>query len=276
MELLKMKPYHKQFLNFLNFAEKYIHLGHGQLLQDLIAAYIIRDKKHSYFVEFGAMDGLKLSNSYLLEYIGWRGIAAEAIPNSYADLRRNRKCHTSSDCVYIKDGDSINFKIIDDLPELSQIDCSTSQDSHDQKGARDNYQVCSVKTVTLNTLLKNFDAPNIIGYLSIDTEGTELEILESFNFTQHKFCFISVEHNYTDKQEEIDLFLSQHGYIRLWKEYSLFDAWYIHPDLIDMDHLASSFEIPIVNSDNYRPDATNEPKAYFSKFKEMTDPSVIG
>jgi Methyltransferase FkbM domain len=66
-----------------------------------------------------------------------------------------------------------------------------------------------------------------IDYLSIDTEGSELAILESLFPSDHKIRIITVEHNYTDKRLQIHKLLTSHGYDRIFEELSKVDDWYI-------------------------------------------------
>ena len=63
----------------------------GQLLQDLWALWVSRQKKGGYFVEFGAASGVHLSNTWLLEKkMGWSGLLAEPNPVFLGSLRKNR------------------------------------------------------------------------------------------------------------------------------------------------------------------------------------------
>ena len=77
-----------------------------------------------------------------------------------------------------------------------------------------------------------YDAPQRIDYLSIDTEGSEFEILKEFDFRKYTFSIITVEHNYTAKRESIFQILSSHGYQRVLTEISKFDDWYVHHSLL--------------------------------------------
>ena len=74
------------------------------------------------------------------------------------------------------------------------------------------------KTVTLNTttltdLLNKYNAPTIIDFLSLDTEGNELNILKGIDFNKYKFRYMSVEHNYKEPlRSNIRNFLTKKGY----------------------------------------------------------------
>jgi hypothetical protein len=66
--------------------------------------------KKGYFVEFGAMDGVIMSNSYLLETAcGWSGIVAEPARRWHPALQRNRKCSVDLRCVWSKRGEQLDF-----------------------------------------------------------------------------------------------------------------------------------------------------------------------
>ena len=209
--------------------EKIIKLSKSQIGQDLFVVALLSGKKNGYFVEFGATDGIGLSNTYMLEKeFSWSGILAEPGKNWHNALIANRSCKIDFRCISDISGKQIVF-YESDSPELSTISGLEKSDSNIRK-LKDSY---SVETVSLNDLLSHHKAPKVIDFLSIDTEGSELSILESFNFNNYKFAIIVCEHNFTQNREKIFTLLNANGYKRVWHEFTQFDDWYILPELID-------------------------------------------
>ena len=63
----------------------------AQLWQDLFVLHELGMKRDGYFVEFGATNGVSLSNTYLLEkQFGWKGILAEPARCWHAAREKNR------------------------------------------------------------------------------------------------------------------------------------------------------------------------------------------
>lgn len=198
----------------------------SQLKQDLFVLAELDFKKNGFFVEFGATNGITLSNSYLLEKeFGWYGIFAEPAKCWHNDLRFNRHCNIETDCVWTESDLTLSFNEVDSA-ELSTIDVYSSSDLHSE--SRKDGKLYSVNTITLTDLLDKYNAPNEIDYLSIDTEGSEFEILSKFNFNKYKFKVITCEHAWDEvKREKIFNLLAQHGYLRKYIGLSKWDDWYI-------------------------------------------------
>jgi hypothetical protein len=87
-----------------------------------------------------------------------------------------------------------------------------------------------ISTISLNDLLDKYNAPKEIDYLSIDTEGSEFEILNAFDFSEHKFKIITCEHNFTQMRESIYSLLTKNGYGRKYTDLPVFDDWYVLED----------------------------------------------
>ena len=197
----------------------------SQLKQDVMALVVNNFKRNGFFVEFGATDGISLSNTYTLEKVfEWKGILCEPGKNWHSSLISNRINMIDFRCVHSSTGKFFDFhnSINGELSTLSSfVDNSDNHTSSRKMG--DTYLV---ETVNLYDLLKFHNAPAVIDFLSIDTEGSEYEILKSFDFMEYSFNFICVEHNYTNNREKIFDLLTSKGYKRILSHISKWDDWY--------------------------------------------------
>ena len=197
----------------------------SQLRQDLFVVTVLRALRGGYFVEFGATNGVRLSNTYLLETnYDWRGIVAEPALMWRNDLEANRDCVIDFRCVWSASGEILEFNEVQE-GELSTVDCFSGNDRH--AVLRKFGKKYPVETVSLVDLLRQHNAPRNIDYLSIDTEGSEFEILRGFDFDEYCFRVITVEHNFGEQRDNIYSLLTRNGYVRVYEELSLFDDWYL-------------------------------------------------
>lgn len=195
----------------------------SQLGQDLWVLERSGHKRGGFFVEFGATDGVALSNTFLLETaFGWSGICAEPNPLFFERLKVNRQCTVSDTCIGASTGETVEFIMADVFGGMAKYGFD---DKHaDRRSAyKTEGHVQTLVTQSLNDFLKHHDAPREIDFLSIDTEGSELAILDGLNFDRWRIRLIAVEHNYTPMREEIYKLLSSKGYVRTEAEW---DDWY--------------------------------------------------
>lgn len=224
---VKFKSDHEGMIadSFKSNIWKYSNISRSQIFQDIFVLSVLAERRSGYFVEFGATNGMDLSNTYLLEKnFGWNGIVCEPARLWHSDLKRNRGCAIDTRCVWTSSGKLLNFKEVE-YPELSTIDHYSAKDSlAKSRSLGINY---SVETVSLTDLLLQNSAPRHIDYLSIDTEGSELDIIEEFDFTQYSFDVITIEHNFGSNRSRIQEILRSAGYKRVLQELSIFDDWYL-------------------------------------------------
>jgi FkbM family methyltransferase len=186
--------------------------SYSQLGQDLDVLKFYNEKRDGYFVEIGAYNGIEISNTYLLEsQYGWKGICSEPIPKQYELLIQNRRnSHCDNNALYSESGLTLSFDIANDN-FFSGI--SEHIDVEKYYIVNNNKTQINVTTITLTELLEKYNAPSFIEYLSIDTEGSELEILKGCDFNKYKFGFITIEHNYIEpRRTKIRDFLVSKGY----------------------------------------------------------------
>ena len=200
-------------------------LSQAQLKQDLFVLSELGLKRGGFFVEFGAASGKELSNTWLLEkHFGWSGILAEPARCWHERLAANRSCIIDHDCVWRSTGAQLGF-LEAAQPELATLDGFQHVNlSEKASAAAVRYQV---KTVSLADLLVRHHAPAELDYLSIDTEGSEYEILSNFDFSKYSISAITCEHNYTPMRQKIYSLLTKQGYKRVYEEISFWDDWYI-------------------------------------------------
>ena len=89
-----------------------------------------------------------------------------------------------------------------------------------------------VKTISLNDLINiefNSSSPS---YISIDTEGSEYEILKSFDFDSFKPKVFTIEHNHSNLEKQIDELLEKNNFERIFRKLTAFDAWYVSKDVL--------------------------------------------
>ena len=203
----------------------------AQIMQDLWVCFELSEKRNGFFVEFGSTNGLKNSNTWLLEKkLGWHGILAEPNPFWHADLAANRTAFIEHKCVSSKSDEIITFIATDESdPELSSIaDFAMGDHFSDVRSQGKHIQV---ETISLDDLLEKYQAPPIVDYLSIDTEGSELDILSAYSFDR-TFDVLSVENN-PNTEGAIQKLLESKGYKRVFEQFSQWDGWYVSDRLRD-------------------------------------------
>lgn len=189
----------------------------GQLGQDALAYVLNGCKKEGFFVDIGAHNGLMISNSYLFEQIGWKGICVEANPNIFANLERNRKCDVYNLAVFSKNIGITRMAISKNSGlNTLEINLTEAHKRRMEKGGEISY--VEVQTATFNEIMAKYPEVSHIDFMSLDVEGGELEVLKGIDFDKYTFGCIAIEHNYfKDAQKEVGGLLKSKGYrILMW------------------------------------------------------------
>jgi FkbM family methyltransferase len=186
-----------------------------------------------YYVEIGAHDGKRHSNTLTLEQsFGWKGLLVEPNPNLFEKLVSSRS-HARNQFADVAIGPSNksgeNFALGDAYGGLTRYMSQQWLDGHEFHQS----PITQVDTITLQSLFEAYKVPEYIDYLSLDVEGAELAILESFFKCHHsrhyRIRYMTVEFLYDrvvlDKLERL-----------LEPEYVLdrvqaFDAFFVHRSL---------------------------------------------
>ena len=205
------------FKDLLNYFSLGKDKNFSQANQDLFVLYFTHYAgKKGFYVEIGAGDGVKISNTYLLEKVDWQGIIVDPVDYNSENIKL-RKCIKDKRAVYSKSGLKLPFLAVESNPEYTLQGENFSgilEHIGDYSKAFRN-KIIDVETVSLNDLLEQYNAPNKIDYISIDTEGSEFEIIKNFDFNKYDVEIFTIEHNGASFRKDLTKLLVDKNYFRL-------------------------------------------------------------
>jgi len=207
---------------------------HAQIGQDryLYERYF-RETRGGVFVDIGAYDGVKFSNTYFFEKeMDWTGICIEPNPEIAATLRGQRSAVALECAVADFDGESEFCNVnIESHEERMLSGLARHFDPRHKKrikAAKASEERITVRVRRLNDILDE-NGLSHIDYCSIDTEGAELAILRDLDFGRFDISLFSIENNYGD--QNIRTLMEERGY-ELVKTFHGYDQLYVKKGLL--------------------------------------------
>lgn len=188
---------------------------------DLLISEIFNKADHTkYYVEIGANDGISQSNTKYLElYEKWNGLLIEPIPEIFFKLTKNRSQKNHFDNVACV---SFGYKQNEVKMTYSNLMSIVHDGESDIKNRIEHARIglghlhpgeltyeLSVPALTMTALLDRAIAPAQISFLSLDVEGSEIEVLKGIDFKKYAFQIILVESRDWNK---IEAYLSAKKY----------------------------------------------------------------
>ena len=204
-----------------------ISFAESQLLQDIVCLMVHGGKRDGFFVEVGVGDGKRISNTYLQETrFNWCGILVEPCRGFHDSIRTKRRAVLDLRAAVRVGGPPQEFCELVGAEEFSGLgDLSAVNGTRESEGLKSYF----VETASLEEILLEQDAPRNIDYVSVDTEGTEIEVLSGIDWDRREIGFLSVEHNHRRVSlRELRRLLEPRGYIQILPEISAYDAWFVH------------------------------------------------
>lgn len=180
---------------------------------------VFGDYKNGFFVDVGAHNGVKFSNTLFFENTyGWTGINIEPSPFVFKELQKNRpKCINLNCAIDAKNGNApfyCNSGATEMLSGLVEHFDPRHKSRLDQENKVDGGQteVVSIPTRTLQTVFDEYNVTHV-QFLSIDVEGGEKAVVKSIDFDKVFIDVIVFEDNYRDgATREVREFLESKGF----------------------------------------------------------------
>tara|TARA_B100001057_G_C22771622_1_gene919830 strand:+ start:684 stop:1382 length:699 start_codon:yes stop_codon:yes gene_type:complete len=203
---------------FFRFLINNIGSSKSQVYQDLFVIYYSKLKRGGTFIEIGGGNGKTISNTYLHEKkYKWNGVICEPVRKSHKQIKSIRKAKLEKRPIGKFCKNKIYFFENND-PYQSSLQKS--------ENSLKKYQTDSI---CLNHLIKFHKLKKIIDYISIDTEGNEIDIIQNFNFKKYKVNFFTIEHNFdSHKRKKIFDIMIKNKFKRVYTSLSYMDDWYIN------------------------------------------------
>lgn len=152
---------------------------HSQWGEDRWLAEQLQIPLTGVFVDIGAGDGFHGSNTLYFENLGWHGLCVDADPRNRGPLA-GRRCEVDTCAVSSSPGPQ-RFGLYTHRPSLSGL-ARRGPDYHD----------ITVTCRRLDDILVE-RSMELIDVLSIDVEGTELDVWDSFDHTRHRPVIVIIE-----------------------------------------------------------------------------------
>lgn len=164
-------------------------------------------------VEVGAANGIKGSNTKYFEDRGWKTLCIEANP-AYRGSLLNERQEVEMTAVGSQTSERAEFNVFvigknKILSSLSGLEVDEKLlDSH-QHLIHERYTI-KVPVRRLGDILEERGYDKKIDFISIDTEGTELDVLKSIDLVDWDIKLLVVENNHNDSY--IEIYLREFGY----------------------------------------------------------------
>ncbi len=178
-----------------------------------VAEYLFPEETRGIFVDVGANDGVTLSNSFFFEKRrGWTGLCVEPLPEIFEKLCKAReKAFCENVCVSETEG-ILDFAMVEGGGDMLSGIVEAMDKRHHRRIEKEkgHVKILRLPSLRLQTLLEKYGLDHV-DFLSIDTEGSELEVLRSLDFEKTKVGAICVENN--NGKRDVRAYLEKRGFV---------------------------------------------------------------
>ena len=204
---------------------------HGQ--DKYLHQHVFGDSQGGFFVDIGAYDGVESSNTlFFEESLKWAGVCVEPLPEAFSRLCVHRNClcintcasdryekaeftHVRPEKAITREGQTrtSNFEKMSGLTRFysTEHDSLIEQALSRTGGRREFFET---DCTPINDILARLPSSRI-DLFSLDTEGSELHILQAIDFARFQIRVFAIEELFAE--DRIALFMQQKGYVPLTK-----------------------------------------------------------
>jgi len=175
-----------------NYFDGYALKSYSQEGEDMILRRLFEKQKKGFYVDVGAHNPKRFSNTFFFYKNGWRGINIDAMPNSMCLFNKIRPRDINIEIPISDKKQKLNYYMFNE-PALNTF----SKEIADKRADKNDYKIISEKEMETSTLEEIFKKylpySQEIDFMSIDVEGLDLQVLKSNNWKQFRPKFVLVE-----------------------------------------------------------------------------------
>ncbi len=195
---------------------------YSQTGEDVLADFFLSKSEKGFYVDVGANDPVHLSNTYHFYKKGWRGLLVEPDVLRCKILKAVRPGDKTLNMGVGKENGNLDFFV------FKQDTYSTFSASEAEEYKKLGYKLqetVQVKVEPLKKIFETYSSNQIIDLLSVDTEGTDLEVLQSNDWSRFRPHVVIVEvtkhcgDHGIRQNHEFDEFMEKQDYIKLADTY---------------------------------------------------------
>lgn len=186
--------------------------SHSQWGEDLVIDALLGCRSTGVYVDVGANDPTELSNTSRFYARGWRGINIEPNTGLWSKLNQARPEDANLNIgVAPTAGEMTFYKMTPST--LSTFDARAAKDNLAHPGARIDGEV-TVRVEPLSSVFERLLDGRAIDFLSVDTEGLDLSVLQSNDWDRFRPELVLVEIAW--RGNDIVDYLEGQGYVFVW------------------------------------------------------------
>jgi FkbM family methyltransferase len=209
---------------FRRFRPTEAYLSFSQEGEDMIVRSILMNKQPGFYVDAGAHEPDRYSNTAWFYRHGWSGINIEANPQLGAKLEKKRSRDINVVCGVGSALESLDFFVFNEAA-LSTFDAGLAQK---YESSNPNWFLTSTQKVAVRPLSEILDQHvppgQLIDFLTVDVEGWDLDVLQSNDWERYLPTVVAVECHGNDcrsvEEDPVSALLCPLGYVPVAKTFS--------------------------------------------------------
>lgn len=189
--------------------------SYSQNCEDLVIDKLLKDIEIGFYIDIGAYDPYRFSNTYKFYKKGWNGINIEPDINNYLKFVKKRPKDINLNIgIGLKEGKFLFYKF---FPDTLSTFSKKSANKYKKEGFKLVNKI-KISVKKLSYVFSKYCANREISFISIDAEGNEIEILKANNWNKYRPKILCVEsyassgNKYSIERSKLERFMERKNY----------------------------------------------------------------